>query len=190
MQIIGVNPRNEAVMRKALVESVIGENLDTFSAAKAITDLRRIAPAAREILTPQGYAQFERFLKIAKKHQVKRSMVRAAGTGGVMGASIGALTGNNPFLYGNLGAFLGAASSKTFEYIDGHFGEGAAYHLATESLTDPQQRLGQAQLDRAIGRALIRSGFRSSTSQNFQPMLPSEQGQASPQDIERFRRTQ
>jgi hypothetical protein len=199
MQIIGVNPRNEAVMRKALVESVIGENLDTFSAAKAITDLRRIAPAAREILTPQGYAQFERFLKIAKKHQVKRSMVRAAGTGGVMGASIGALTGHNPFLFGNLGAFLGAASSKTFEYIDGHFGEGAAYHLATESLTDPQglaqlhatpQRLGQAQLDRAIGRALIRSGFRSSTSQNFQPMLPSEHGQASPQDIERFRRTQ
>jgi hypothetical protein len=199
MQIIGVNPRNESVMRKALVESVIGENLDTFSATKSLADMRKIAPAAREILTPQGYAQFERFLQVAKKHQTKPSMARAAGTGVVLGASLGAMTGHNPFLFGNLGAFLGAASSKTFEYIDGHFGEGAAYHLATESITDPQvfamlhanpRRLGQAQLDRAIGRALIRSGFRASTSQNFQPMLPSEQGQPRHQDLERFRRPQ
>jgi hypothetical protein len=199
MQIIGVNPRNEAVMRKALVESVIGENLDTFSATKALADLRKIAPAAREVLTPQGFAQFERFLQVAKKHQTKPSLVRAAGTGGVIGASLGALTGNNPFLMGNIGAFLGAASSKTLQYIDGHFGEGAAHHLAVESITDPKvfallhanpRRLGQAQLQREIGRSLIRTGFRSATQRTPTPMLPSDDQRPSQSDIERFRRPQ
>ena len=187
MQIIGVNPRNTSIMRRAFVESVVPTDLANFSAKASLTQLEKMKPAAIEILGQNGYEHFHNLLVKLKNERVANAG-RTRNIGRGAGGFIGYFTGTaSPFMGGMIGAALGDVSVVTAQYLKSHFGQEAARHLAVEAIYDPSvaallhanpRRIGSAELERSLRTALVRSGYRFSTSGPVTPrlpMLPSEQ---------------
>jgi hypothetical protein len=206
MEIVGDNPKNAGMMRRTLVESVIGSDPERFSARTAHTNFNKMRFVADEVLGKEGAAHFKRLLVSMEKNQAKaarlnnpRVIASARGVGAVLGYMSG---GASPWLGGLIGVGMADTSLRTYSYLQSHFGSAAAEQLAKDAFFDPSvyrlletniSRFNEnqlAQLNSAARRSLIRTGFRFNTfgATAPEPMLPSEMNQAqpSPEDLARF----